>query len=138
MVEYLMLFIGTPYIYGGNNPLTGFDCSGLICEGLKSEGVIRYDQDLSAQSIYDRLSEYGVYTPHEIKKNYLLFFGRDNKSIHHVAIALDSKRMVEAGGGDSTTLTYEDAAKKNAMVRVRPIDYRKDLLAVIRYPLKWN
>ena len=134
MVDYLLLFIGTPYIWGGNNPIQGFDCSGLICEGLKSEGIIRYYEDLSSQGIFDRLKGYyKEFGPScsNIKKNDLLFFGSSAKRITHVAIAVDQHRMLEAGGGDQTTTSKYDAGKINAMVRIRPINSRKDMVGII-------
>ena len=40
--------------------------------------------------------------------------------------------MIESGGGGSRTKTVEDAAKDNAMVRVRKINNRGDLVAVMK------
>jgi cell wall-associated NlpC family hydrolase len=36
LIQYAMSFIGVPYRWGGSNPITGFDCSGLVQEILKS------------------------------------------------------------------------------------------------------
>ena len=134
MVEYLMRFIGTPYIWAGNTP-KGFDCSGLINEGLKSEGYIGHDEDLTAQMIHDRLIQgYRRFSPdlYMIQKNDLLFFGPSVKNITHVAIAYDSFQMLEAGGAGKDCKTVEDAVRLNAFVRLRPIAMRKDLVATVR------
>ncbi len=134
MIEYLMLFIGTPYIWGGNTPMEGFDCSGLLCEGLKSEGVIRYYEDLTAQGIYDRLSpDYVEFEPscNRIRRGDILFFGPSKKMISHIGIAVNERQMLEAGGGDSTTKTKKDAIRRGAMVRIRLIESRSDLTGII-------
>ena len=59
----------------------------------------------------------------------VLFFGKSVEGITHVAIALDSNLMVEAGGGGSKCKT---PATSTGMVRVRPIASRKDLVAALR------
>lgn len=133
MVDYLMHFIGVPYIWGGNNPITGFDCSGLICEGLKSEGVIARHKDLTSQGIWDKLNNYyKLFTPGTPKKGDLLFFGAGITEISHVAIAISGYRMLEAGGGGSGVDTIEKAGKYNAFVRISSIRERSDLVGIIR------
>jgi len=129
MVEYLMLFMGTLYGYGGDMPFVSLDCSGLICEGLRAYGVIRYNEDLTSQGIYNRLSKRDGsisvrYT--NIRANDILFFGGLHSRIIHISIAKNSWQMLEAGGGDSTTITEADAINKDAFVRIRPISNRKE------------
>jgi len=135
MIDYLLNFVGTPYKWAGNNPIEGFDCSGLIMEGLKAHGIAKYNEDLSSQSIFDKLSGgYKYFSPdsHMIIKNDLLFFGKSAREISHVAIAYDNMLMLEAGGGDSTCTSVKRARKLGAFVRVRPIKNRKDLIATVR------
>lgn len=45
---------------------------------------------------------------------------------------LDSYRIIEAGGGGSTTIDLNAAAAQNAFIRVRLLKERKDLVAVIK------
>lgn len=125
MLEVAWRLYGTPYIYGGNSPLVGLDCSGFVCEVLRSVGIIG-KEDLNAQMLYDRFK----LLPNSIKPGSLLFFGKDLKSISHVGLAVSDFAYLEAGGGDSTTYSVEKAQKQNAYVRLRPISLRMDLLAI--------
>lgn len=129
LMQYAMSFLGVPYIWGGNNRLTGMDCSGLVCELLRSAGEIG-SEDLTAQGIYDKVHLTGshqAYLP-----GALAFFGESVTKITHVGMLVDKYRMIEAGGGGRECLTVADAAKRGAMVRIRPLKSRKDLVAVIR------
>ena len=65
----------------------------------------------------------------------LVFYGKNN-TVEHVALALSGTEIIEAGGGDSTTRTREDAARRNAFVRVRQYNYRSDLIAILQNPRK--
>lgn len=131
--EYALKFVGRPYIWGGDGSgkcAGGFDCSGLVLECLWALGILP-QKDLTAQGIHDAImdkSGHVVPRPY-VSTNDLLFFGKDVKHITHVAIALDNSMMIEAGGGGSKCKT---AATSTGMVRVRPISWRKDLVAALR------
>jgi cell wall-associated NlpC family hydrolase len=124
-IDYAKSFLGTPYVFGGNNRLTGIDCSGFVCEVLRSAGVIG-SEDLSAQMLFDKFMET---TRMQVEKaGSIAFYGKDTAHITHVAFHIDRYRVIEAGGGDSTTHSFEDARARGAMVRMRPYKYRKDYL----------
>ena len=135
MLTQAFAFLNTPYIYGGQN-FQGVDCSGFVQLVLKSAGMVP-PADLTAQGLCDYFwtrqsgQVFGL-TPDVDLRGYLVFFGKDTKSISHVAIGLDSWRMIEAGGGDASTKTIEDAAKRNACVRIRPIAGRSDFVVGLR------
>lgn len=140
VLDYARSFIGVQYVYGtdpgrGDDPIVGFDCSGLISELCRSEGVIRWNQRENSQGFYDRFkARYEI--PLKLakkKKGSLLFFGKSKEDISHIAITEDTGILIEAGGGSSRTFTPDHAAKRNAFVRRRPIDYRGDLVAAV-YP----
>lgn len=133
IADYALKFVGRPYIWGGDGSGKcdgGFDCSGLVLECLWAIGKLPKG-DLTAQGIHDAIMDKsGHVVPRMyIAANDLLFFGKDAKHITHVAIALDNCLMVEAGGGGSKCKT---AATSTGMVRVRPISWRKDLVATLR------
>jgi len=125
MLIYAESLLGAPYIWGGNGPF--FDCSGYAQEVLASVGIDP-PGDQTAQALHDHIKKKNW--PTDIVEGSILFYGRDTKHISHVAIVKDEHFMLEAGGGNSKTLTVEDAVKQGAMVRQRPI--RKNFIAVFR------
>lgn len=129
MVDYAKLFIGTPYMWGGEHPSHGYDCSGFVQEVLASQG---FDPpgDQTAQDLFNYFIKVLPYMPSKPQRNDLLFFGSEVNKITHVAIAVDKNLMIESGGGDSKTRSLAVAIAKKAMVRQRPI--RKDLIGIIR------
>lgn len=136
LIDYAMTFVGIPYKWGGSNPMTGLDCSGLVQCILESVGADpRGDQ--SSQALHDILLQQGGILLSEPKAGAIAFYGQTPSKITHVTFCLNKYIMIEAGGGDSTTTSVVEAAKKDAYVRVRPIDRRKDLVAVVmpNYPL---
>jgi cell wall-associated NlpC family hydrolase len=126
MIDYAMQFVGLRYKWGGDDAIEGFDCSGFVQEVLASVGMDpNFDQ--TSHGLYEYFKRNGTIG---VKvKGSLLFFG--GLRITHVAIAMDHFRMIEAGGGGSSTKTASDAARQNAYVRVRPIKSRFDLKEAI-------
>ena len=132
IVDYALKFVGRPYVWGGDGSGRcggGFDCSGLVVECLQAFGLVQ--GDFTAHSLYRRLSALGwVSVPRGLENDGdVLFFGKDTAHITHTAVALCDGLMIEAGGGGSKCKT---AATSTGMVRVRPISWRKDFVAVLR------
>jgi len=131
LVNYAMRFVGVPYVYGGNNPLSGMDCSGFVCECLKAIGIVATHRDYSARELFKLLKERSdCKVSSKIEKGCVLFFGKKDSLISHVAIAISDKLMIESGGGDAGTISKEKAEKINAFVRIRPI--RNDLVGIVK------
>lgn len=129
--SYALSFLGKPYRWGGE--AFSYDCSGLVLEILKSAGAAP-ESDLSAQGIFDHFV--GLGRTGFIGFGSLVFFGRSEREITHVGFMLDSFRMIEAGSGGRNTLTQLDAERQGAMVRVRPVASRKDVVGYVHpdYP----
>lgn len=126
---YAISLIGTPYFYGGDDPVSGFDCSGLVCELLRASGVVPWNYRTNAQGLFDEVKK--KYGPVQPRLGALAFYGKSLFSIDHVAFCLDAFTILEAGGGDHTTLNLPQAIKQNAFVRMRPLRFRKDFLCTV-------
>ena len=131
LTEYLKHFIGVPYIWSGDGTgkkSQGFDCSGLVLEGLWAMGMYS-GPDVSAQGLYLALGsseKWGVEDWDNAHDGDILFFGKSMSKITHVAVALGDGLMIEAGGGGSSC---KSAATSTGFVRIRPI--RGDVLACL-------
>lgn len=124
--DYALQFVGTPYMWGGDDPMAGFDCSGFAVEVLKSIGLLKRGSDYTAQGLWN------IYKGHKIpkaKKGAFVFYhsSSDKNRIIHVGICLDRLRIVEAGGGGSRTKTVKDAIDQNAYIRIRSWNSRKNV-----------
>jgi cell wall-associated NlpC family hydrolase len=121
--------LGLPYIWGAQNPLIGFDCSGLVVFLLRSAGVIR--DDMSAHGLYETLLKSGFISAPQLGA--ISFYGSKTK-VTHCGFCLDDYWQVEAHG-DRSCVTKEDAKNfrsgEGAYVRLSQVNYRKDLVTII-------
>lgn len=116
--------IGKPYIWGGDDPIAGFDCSGLVLEGLQGVGFIPKGKDHTAQSLcMEVFKDKKELTKDKLQPGCLLFWQKGEK-FYHVEIVW---RVIEgrvltigASGGGSATPTKEAAIAQNAYVKIRP------------------
>lgn len=132
-IDYMAQFIGSPYIFGGNTP-QGWDCSGMVCELLRFWGVMG-DVDKSAQMIYDSFSQHRDFVLPGPNARFpaLVFYGRDTEHISHVAFKFNDTQVLEAAGGDRNTTSRHAAEDDRAFTRVRPLSYRRDIVATLVY-----
>lgn len=126
---YALAMLMTPYEFGGDDPMSGFDCSGFVCELLRSSGLVPYNFRTNAQGLYNLLRPTAHVAPPSLGA--IAFFGKGPNEITHVAFCLDETTMVEAGGGNSTTVSEVVASGQNAFVRLRPTRFRKDFLFTV-------
>lgn len=130
--DYAMSFVGQPYRWGGDDPMSGLDCSGLCIEILQSAGVFPHGQDTTADGLRSYYSTGKTKSP---SFGALAFFGKDKAT--HVGFMLNDLSMLEAGGGGSNTNTLADAINQNAYVRIRPYNTRKDFLGFYLPAYPW-
>jgi len=130
VVKKALSQLGKPYIWAGRGdfvvsagkqvhpatlgcPEFAFDCAGLVGWAAWRSGA----QDLrgwwGAQHLATALPPRQPGEPFE-----LAFYGRDMAHVTHVAIHLGGGLVLEAAGGDATTLTYADALRRAARVRI--------------------
>ncbi|WP_297519925.1 NlpC/P60 family protein [uncultured Clostridium sp.] len=83
--------IGTPYAWGGNNPTTGFDCSGYVNYIFKAVGInvgrTTYDQIKKGEKINNKA---------DLLPGDLIFFMDKNNSPYHVVIYTGNNNMIES------------------------------------------
>lgn len=128
LYDYAMRLVGVPYKWGGSNPISGLDCSGLVQEIL-SAGGFDIPGDQSAQAFFDHFSKTG--TLNVLGLGALVFYGKSVKEINHIQFMLSDKIAIGANGGGSKTVNASEADKANAFVKLRPYDYRKDIVAIV-------
>lgn len=122
--DYAKRFIGMKYIWGGNDAHDGgLDCSGFVLEVLRSVGLWG-KEDASAQQIFNTLAN-SCTIPDSPQKGDLAFFGASRMKITHVALMDNEWQVIEFGGGGRDS--------KSGMGRVRPLEARNDLVAILRF-----
>jgi cell wall-associated NlpC family hydrolase len=136
LVQYARSFIGVPYYFGGEHPSRGFDCSGLVQEFLQFAGIDPAG-DQSAKALYDHFLANSNSTLPGVGA--LVFYGPDILSISHVAMMTTPFTVIEAAGGTSEMTgekALEIAIQKRAFVKERPLNRRKDIVAILmpQYP----
>jgi cell wall-associated NlpC family hydrolase len=80
-VEWALSQIGTPYVWGGEAPGVGFDCSGLVQAAYKVAGI---NLPRVAQDQYDATTKLVPGAP--LAPGDLVFFGSGPTSIDHVGL----------------------------------------------------
>lgn len=136
IVDAAEFCLHVPYIWGGKNPLTGFDCSGLVEWCLKSIGMDPPGVNNSVALYRWLINGAGLPMSVEPQRGDLVFYGKSVDEIYHVEIMRNKYQTIGACSGDSFTLTVNDARSRGACVRINPLGYRKDQVAIIRpnYP----
>ena len=94
LYEEAKKYVGTPYVWGGSTPETGFDCSGYICWILNQNG---YDVGrTTANGLWNKCQHI---SEAEAKPGDLVFFKGtyDTPGMSHVGLYLGNGMMVSAG-----------------------------------------
>lgn len=105
--------IGTPYVWGGASPLTGFDCSGLIQWSYKEALGIKLTRTTYTQCLEGQVVKFDDLHPGD-----LLFF-EDEGDIHHVAMYLGDGFYLHAPEtGDVVKVTSMEEYEPSFAVRI--------------------
>jgi cell wall-associated NlpC family hydrolase len=126
--EVAMKFLGKPYLWAGDDPMNGFDCSGFCIEILKSVGLLPREGDWTAQMLWDKFKYREVEKPHD---GCLVFWKNNSGKIIHIEYAINETLCIGASGGGSKTQTGEDAVDQNAYIKIRPWASRKNVKGFI-------
>ena len=94
LYEEAKKYVGTPYVWGGSTPETGFDCSGYVCWVYNQAG---YDVGrTTANGLWNKCQHI---SEAEAKPGDLVFFSGtyDTPGMSHVGLYLGNGMMVSAG-----------------------------------------
>lgn len=151
VVHQALKAIGCPYVWAGRGDFyvrdgqlvhsadLVFDCAGLVGWAVKQAGGPDLRHWWGADHMLRLLPEIHplsaangfAYDPALYEPFRLRLYGRAGadgvKHATHVAIGLGNGLVLEAAGGDQTTLTIEDARARGARVRVG-FEQRQDFL----------
>lgn len=88
-------YIGMPYVWGGSNPNTSFDCSGFICWSMRNSGVWNVGRT-SAQGLYNLCTP--VSKANAQPGDLIFFKGTyDTPGISHVGLYVGAGKMLHCG-----------------------------------------
>lgn len=88
-------YIGYPYVWGGSNPNTSFDCSGFVCWSMTTSGVWNVGRT-SAQGLFNLCTPVSA---SNARPGDLIFFKGtyDTPGISHVGIYAGGGKMLHCG-----------------------------------------
>jgi cell wall-associated NlpC family hydrolase len=90
-LDWALSQVGTPYVWGGETPGVGFDCSGLTQAAYRVAGVTL---PRTAQEQYDATAKLPPGYP--LQPGDLVFFGQGPTDVSHVGIYIGNGQMVDA------------------------------------------
>lgn len=109
VISYATQFVGGRYVYGGNDPNTGVDCSGFTRYVMRNAAGIELPHSSTAQASCGKSVSYDQAQPGD-----LIFYGGKNY-INHVAIYIGDGQVVHAStaktGIKISTATYRNPVK---------------------------
>ncbi len=95
LIEEAEKYLGMPYVWGGSNPSTSFDCSGFVSYVLTNSGLVNTER-LSAQGLYNICTP--VSTENAQPGDLIFFKGTyDTPGVSHVGIYVGGGQMLHCG-----------------------------------------
>lgn len=90
IVRNALQYVGNPYVYGGNNPNTGVDCSGFTKYIMANTAGVYLNRTAASQSTQGH-----AVSAQEARPGDLVFYS-NGASVNHVAIYIGEGRIVHA------------------------------------------
>ncbi len=100
LVMTSLSLVGTGYTYGGRDPETGFDCSGMVSYIYEQVAGIRLPHNAAAIASVTRPIDRQALTPGD-----LVFFDTLNRPFSHMGIYVGDGRFVHAASGGGRVKT---------------------------------
>lgn len=107
-------YLGLPYLWGGEKPETGFDCSGLTLYVFRQHGVVLPHYSGWQYKMGEPVEK------EELQPGDLIFFG---KPIHHVGMYIGGNYMIHA-------------PQTGDVIKISDFTTRKDYTGARRFPLR--
>ena len=101
IVSDALQFVGNAYVYGGNDPYTGVDCSGFTKYILGHTAGVYLNRTAASQSAQGR-----SVSAQQARPGDLVFYGSGG-SIDHVAIYMGDGRIVHASNAEVGIITSD-------------------------------
>lgn len=117
-------YLGTNYVWGGNTPADGFDCSGYTKYIFEKKGIKLPRTAWQQSKIGDVVLD-------EFKKGDLLFFNTDTSRglpITHVGVYLEDNKFIHAANKKKGVIISSFDKYKNTFVTAKRIIGSKDPL----------
>ena len=134
--QFALAQLNIPYIWGGNNPYQGFDCSGLVLYLLRAFKAVP-SRDMTSQGLYNYLGIRGRGKPVGVFEfGAVVFYGNTAESITHCGLCLSPTIMIEAAGGSSKIKTASQALKAGAAVKLSLVRQSK-LVGIVMPNYPW-
>ena len=90
VVDYALSFVGGRYVWGGNDPHTGADCSGFVKYVMQNAAGVSLCRSSREQATQGR-----TVSADEMQPGDLLFYG-NGRSVNHVAMYIGDGQIVHA------------------------------------------
>ncbi|MBQ7535716.1 MAG: C40 family peptidase [Stomatobaculum sp.] len=90
VVDYALSFVGGRYVWGGNDPHTGADCSGFVRYILSNTAGVNMSRTSA-----DQAREGVTVSAEEMQPGDLLFYGKGSR-VNHVAMYIGDGQIVHA------------------------------------------
>lgn len=130
MRNLVLKLVGCPYIWCGQNPWTGFDCSGFVIWVMQVFDILP-SGDWTAAGVWAHFAQVPEKSRDQVELGDLVFYGADPQHITHIMLGLGGGLVIGSSGGGHLITTIEEARKIGAQVKVKPVRYRADLVSVL-------